>query len=275
MSTSLQALLDSTRDWPLLDAAGERVLAQRIEQGREAKAAIDDGVDDPELPTLVADGEAARHAFVMSNLRLVVTFARRVPPPPGMDIDDLVQDGIVGLDHAVEKFDWRRGYKFSTYATWWIRQAISRAADERGTLIRIPTDRASNLRATLRQVDGDADQLDDTLGRLYWLAHPVSLDQPAGSDDRSASLADFQTGDVDPVDQIVVGQTMSDLSAAIARLDPLQRSAVILRFGIDGSGHRTYDEVGRELDMGGESARRLVRRAIRRLHDELASTDAA
>ena len=90
----------------------------------------------------------------------MVSIARRYPLPQGMDLGDLIQEGNLGLEHAVDKFDWRRGFKFSTYATFWIRQSIGRALDQKGSLIRIPGDRSAHLRSLLRQAGGDADQLD-------------------------------------------------------------------------------------------------------------------
>ncbi len=264
----MQALLDATHQWPLLTAAEEGDLARRIEAGRAAAAAVEAGADDPALVAVVADGQAAKHRFLMCNIRLVVSFARRVPPPPGMDIDDLVQEGIVGLDHAIDKFDWQRGYKFSTYASWWIRQAISRALDERGTLIRIPTDRASRLRANLRQFDGDAGLLEPDHARAYWLSHPTSLDQSVGGED-GAALIDFQADGIDPADEVVAAHTLAELGQALDRLGDVERQAVSLRFGLDGSGRRTYNDIGAVLDIAAENARRLVRRALRRLGDDL------
>lgn len=98
------------------------------------------------------DAKRAKDRFIRANLRLVVSIARRYPLPQGMDLLDLIQEGNLGLEHAVDKFDWRRGFKFSTYATFWIRQAIGRALDQKASLIRIPGDRSANLRAALRQV---------------------------------------------------------------------------------------------------------------------------
>src|SRR5215211_5201361 len=119
---------------------------------------------------------AEEERFIRANLRLVVSIARRYPLPQGMDLGDLIQEGNLGLEHAVDKFDWRRGFKFSTYATFWIRQAIGRALDQKGSLIRIPGDRSSALRSALRQVSGDAEALDAVNAELHVLTSTASLD---------------------------------------------------------------------------------------------------
>ena len=142
------------------------------------------------LRRAVADAAAAKDRFIRSNLRLVVSIARRYPLPQGMDLGDLIQEGNLGLEHAVDKFDWRRGFKFSTYATFWIRQAIGRALDQKGSLIRIPGDRASMLRSALRQVGGDIEGLDAANAELHLLTSTASLDKTVG-DDGDATLGDL------------------------------------------------------------------------------------
>src|SRR5712691_6518899 len=112
---------------PLLDAAMERELSQTIEKGRDARVMLDAGQRGADLKRAVREAARAKDHFIRANLRLVVSIARRYPLPPGMDLLDLIQEGNLGLEHAVEKFDWRKGFKFSTYATFWIRQAIGRA----------------------------------------------------------------------------------------------------------------------------------------------------
>ena len=131
---------------PLLDAALERELSQTIEAGRAARARIDAGERGVELKRAVREAERARDRFIRSNLRLVVSIARRYPLPPGMDLLDLVQEGNLGLIHAVEKFDYRKGFKFSTYATWWIRQAITRGIANSAKTIRLPVHADDMLR---------------------------------------------------------------------------------------------------------------------------------
>src|ERR1700712_3018245 len=169
----------------LLDAAKERELSQIIERGRESQNRLNAGERGVELKRAVRAAAVAKDHFIRANLRLVVSIARRYPLPAGMDLLDLVQEGNLGLEHAVDKFDWRKGFKFSTYATFWIRQAIGRALDQKASLVRLPGDRSASLRAALRQVSGDGDELDDENARLYRLTTPTSLDRTIGDDDGS------------------------------------------------------------------------------------------
>src|SRR3954469_645720 len=157
MNDSIGLYLNEIGKVPLLTAEEERSLSRVIEAGHEAAIRIAAGETGPELARAVTDAAAAKDRFIRANLRLVVSIARRYPLPQGMDLGDLVQEGNLGLEHAVDKFDWRRGFKFSTYATFWIRQAIGRALDQKASLVRLPGDRSANLRSVLRQAGGDAD----------------------------------------------------------------------------------------------------------------------
>src|SRR3954451_19674252 len=182
MSDSVVLYLNEIGLVPLLTAEEERELAQTIEAGREAATKLAQGERSAALRRAVADAERARDRFIRANLRLVVSIARRYPLPSGMDLLDLIQEGNLGLEHAVEKFDWRKGFKFSTYATFWIRQAIGRALDQKGSLVRLPSERSAQLRAALRQVSGEGDELDDEHARLHRLTTPTSLDRQIGDD---------------------------------------------------------------------------------------------
>src|SRR6056297_49485 len=190
MSDSVGQYLNEIGLVPLLTAHEERELAQTIERGQEARARLDAGETGPELRRAVRDAAAAKDRFIRANLRLVVSVARRYPLPPSMELLDLIQEGNLGLEHAVDKFDWRKGFKFSTYATFWIRQAIGRALDQKASLVRLPGDRSASLRAALRQVSGDGDELDDEHARLHRLTTPTSLDRTIGDDD-SNELVDL------------------------------------------------------------------------------------
>src|SRR5918998_4982930 len=126
MSDSVGLYLNEICLVPLLTAVEERQLSQVIEAGRAASSRLDAGESGPELERAVREAARAKDRFIRSNLRLVVSIARRYPLPQGMELLDLIQEGNLGLEHAVDKFDWRKGFKFSTYATFWIRQAIGR-----------------------------------------------------------------------------------------------------------------------------------------------------
>ena len=179
-----------------------------------------------------------------------------------MELLDLIQEGNLGLEHAVDKFDWRKGFKFSTYATFWIRQAIGRALDQKASLVRLPGDRSASLRAALRQASGDGEELDDENARLYRLTTPTSLDRPVGDDDGS-ELVDLLAADVPTPETVMVDreeeQALHDL---LGVLDTRARYAVEQRFGLTDGRKRSYREVGEELGVTAEAARRLVKRAV-------------
>src|SRR3954452_1307453 len=276
MSDSVGQYLNEIGLVPLLTALEERELSQIIERGRDAAVRIEAGERSRELRKQVADAAAAKDRFIRANLRLVVSVARRYPLPPGMELLDLIQEGNLGLEHAVDKFDWRKGFKFSTYATFWIRQAIGRALDQKASLVRLPGDRSASLRAALRQVAGDGGELDDEDARPYRLTTPTSLDRTVGDDDGSELMdliADDKPGPeamlIDAEDQALVGDLLGVL-------DDRARYAVEQRFGLTDGRKRSYREVGEELGVTAEAARRLGRRAVTAVREEaLARSDAA
>jgi RNA polymerase primary sigma factor len=262
MSDSVGQYLNEIGAVPLLDAAEERELAQKIEAGVAAQARLDEGESSAELRRAVRTAAAAKDRFIRSNLRLVVSVARRYPLPPSMDLLDLVQEGNLGLEHAVDKFDWRKGFKFSTYATFWIRQAIGRALDQKASLVRLPGDRSAGLRAALRQVSGDADELDEENAHLHRLSTPTSLDRTVGDDD-SNELVDLIADDrPGPEEAVLEAERESSVTHLLDVLDQRARFAVEQRFGINDGRKRSYREVGEELGVTAEAARRLVKRAV-------------
>jgi RNA polymerase primary sigma factor len=275
MSDSVGQYLNEIGLVPLLTADEERELSQTIERGRDAQARLDAGERGRDLRKAVAAAAAAKDRFIRANLRLVVSIARRYPLPPSMELLDLVQEGNLGLEHAVDKFDWRKGFKFSTYATFWIRQAIGRALDQKASLVRLPGDRSASLRAALRQASGDGEELDDENARLYRLTTPTSLDRPVGDDDGS-ELVDLLAADVPTPEQVLVDreeeQTLHDL---LGVLDHRARYAVEQRFGLTDGRKRSYREVGEELGVTAEAARRLVKRAVDAVRDEALSRSSA
>ncbi|MBN2624238.1 MAG: sigma-70 family RNA polymerase sigma factor [Acidimicrobiales bacterium] len=276
MSDSVGQYLNEIGLVPLLTADEERELSQAIERGRDAQARIDAGERGRELRKAVAAAAAAKDRFIRANLRLVVSIARRYPLPPSMELLDLIQEGNLGLEHAVDKFDWRKGFKFSTYATFWIRQAIGRALDQKASLVRLPGDRSASLRAALRQASGDGEELDDENARLYRLTTPTSLDRPVGDDDGS-ELVDLLAADVPTPEAVMVDreeeQALHDL---LGVLDNRARYAVEQRFGLADGRKRSYREVGEELGVTAEAARRLVKRAVDAVREEaLARASAA
>ena len=275
MSDSVGQYLNEIGLVPLLTADEERELSQTIERGRDAQERIDAGGRGRDLRKAVAAAAAAKDRFIRANLRLVVSIARRYPLPPSMELLDLIQEGNLGLEHAVDKFDWRKGFKFSTYATFWIRQAIGRALDQKASLVRLPGDRSASLRAALRQASGDGEELDDENARLYRLTTPTSLDRPVGDDDGS-ELVDLLAADVPTPEMVMVDREEEQaLHELLGVLDTRARYAVEQRFGLTDGRKRSYREVGEELGVTAEAARRLVKRAVDAVREEAAARASA
>ena len=260
---------------PLLNAAQERELSQKIEAGRAAQGRLDGGERGVELKRAVREAARARDYFIRANLRLVVSIARRYPLPPGMDLLDLIQEGNLGLEHAVEKFDWRKGFKFSTYATFWIRQAIGRALDQKANLVRLPSERSAQLRAALRDVSGEGEDLDAELANLHRLATPTSLDRTVG-DDGEQELVDLLPDAVAGPEQVVVeSMETQQITGLLDNLEPRSRLAVEQRFGLVDGQKRSFREVGEVLGVTAEAARRIVKRAVDELKIDAESIAAA
>ena len=272
MSDSVGLYLNEIGLVPLLTAMEERELSQVIERGREAATRLEAGEKSRELRQAVKAAAAAKDRFIRANLRLVVSIARRYPMPPGMELLDLIQEGNLGLEHAVDKFDWRKGFKFSTYATFWIRQAIGRALDQKASLVRLPGDRSASLRAALRAVAGDSDELDDEHARLHRLTTPTSLDRPVGDDDGSELIDLIGDPKPGPEDLLLDREQDSLVTGLLDVLEPRARYAVEQRFGIHDGRKRSYREVGDELGVTAEAARRLVKRAVNTVREEAASS---
>lgn len=275
MNDSLGIYLNDIGKVPLLTASEERELARVIEAGRDAAGKLAAGQSSAALKSAVRAAEAAKDRFIRANLRLVVSIARRYPLPQGMDLGDLIQEGNLGLEHAVDKFDWRRGFKFSTYATFWIRQAIGRALDQKASLVRLPGDRSASLRAALRQASGSGEELDAENARLHRLATPVSLDRQV-RDDGDTTLVDLLPNDGGTPEDAVIADVESQLlDDLLGTLDQRARYAVEARFGLLDGNKRSFREVGEDLGVTAEAARRLVQRAVAGLRDDAAKILAA
>ena len=271
MSDSVCQYLNEIGAVALLTAEEERELSQIIERGVAARERIARGEGTAEDRRMNRAAARAKDHFIRANLRLVVSIARRYPLPPAMDLLDLIQEGNLGLEHAVDKFDWRKGFKFSTYATFWIRQAIGRALDQKASLVRLPGDRSASLRAALRQVSGDGDELDEEHARLHRLATPTSLDRVVGDDDGS-ELIDLLADDTPgPEDMLLSSEEDREVLGLLDVLDGRARRAVEQRFGIHDGRRRSYREVGEELGVTAEAARRMVKRAVIAVRNEAGS----
>jgi RNA polymerase primary sigma factor len=254
MKDAIGQYLDQIGTVQLLDKEREIELAQRIEAGRDAQRRLDAGERGADLARAVRDGASAKDHFIRANLRLVVSLARRYPLPPAMDLGDLIQEGNIGLEHAVDKFDWRRGFKFSTYATFWIRQAIGRALDQKASL--------------LRASGGSQEDLDAELAALHLLTTPTSIDRPIGDGD-GTEFGDLLADRAEGPEQVVVERMHEEsVVALLDRLEPRARRAVQLRLGLDDGRRRSLREVGDEIGVSAEAARRMVERALDQLKVE-------
>ncbi|MEE8375407.1 MAG: sigma-70 family RNA polymerase sigma factor [Acidimicrobiia bacterium] len=287
VSDPVRLYLNEIGRYPLLTAQQEVELAMQMEAGRRALERVegDDPLADEDRTFLdheVDIGEGAHKQLVQSNLRLVVALARRYVGR-GMALLDLIQEGNVGLMRAVERFDYRRGFKFSTYATWWIRQAISRAIADQGRTIRMPIhvlDAVNKLTRTQREltqvlgraptVDELADDLDLEVTRVAELRRialdTVSLETPVGEDE-GGTLGDL-VEDVDsdkPADVAAFSSLQGELAQALEGLNDRERQVLIMRFGLADGRMRTLEEVGSHFNVTRERIRQLETKALAKL----------
>jgi RNA polymerase primary sigma factor len=256
---ALQLFLREAGRHPLLTAAQEVELSKRIERG----------------------DMQAKQRMIQSNLRLVVSIAKNYRNQ-GLPFLDLIQEGTLGLIRAVEKFDWRRGYKFSTYATWWIRQAVARALADKARTIRMPVHIVERLQKlnkaerllwtqlgrepTLEEIAEEASLPIEQAQEVKAAAHAsTSLDQPVG-DQEDAVFGDFVAGDgPTPDEEVEVLLRSQALARALAALSDRERNVLILRYGLDNSEPKTLEEIGRRLDLTRERVRQIEGQALKRL----------
>ena len=259
---------------PLLSAEEEQELGRRVQAGRRARERLRLGCLAPDerlrLEAVAADGDAARRRFVEANQRLVMKVARRFRGH-SLDLDDLVQEGNLGLIRAVERFDPERGLRFSTYAVWWIRQAIQRAIEERGRLIRLPghaSEEAARLWRAVDQLAVDLERAPDLAeaarvsgldaDRARELAQltlrPVSLETTVDANDE-ISLGDVLAGGIDdPEGELERAAVAELIERGLAQLPDRARRVVELRFGLEDGRPRTLAEVGQALGISRERA---------------------
>jgi RNA polymerase sigma factor (sigma-70 family) len=291
-SSDSESTVDLTRrylselgSYPLLTAEQEVELAKAIELGRAAEVAL--AAEDLPRARRVAlqrdvdAAEVARRTFIQSNLRLVVSIAKRYQGT-GMTLLDLIQEGNLGLMRAVEKFDHRKGFKFSTYATWWIRQAIGRGIADKGRTIRLPSHlvdtmavlakASATMLKTLGREPTPAELAEETgltedRVRVALRAAPdlVSLSASIGDDD--AELGDLLADDdaVTPFDAAALSLARDDLQTLLDYLNPREREILSLRFGLEGDQPLTLDEVGRQFNVTRERIRQIEAKALTKL----------
>jgi RNA polymerase primary sigma factor len=256
---SLQQFLNEARRYPLLTAAEEIELAKRIERG----------------------DMAAKDRMINSNLRLVVSIAKKYQGQ-GLTLGDLIQEGVIGLIRAAEKFDWRRGFKFSTYATLWIRQAIQRGLHNTSRTIRMPVhiaqrerkisrvERELNVKLgrepSIEEIAAAAELPVEEVEEIKKASQPMaSLDQPVG-DDGDSAFGDFLSSDKpEPQEEVVMNFRDEAVRRALDKLPERERDVVELRFGVGLAEPTPLRETGRVLGMSAERVRQLEERALRQL----------
>jgi RNA polymerase sigma factor (sigma-70 family) len=292
----LRLYLNDAGRYALLSKDDEARLAQHIEAGTEARRQLGDrriratSAKRRSLRLAARKGDEAHAAFVLANLRLVVSIAKKYQWSGVPDLD-LIQDGNVGLIHAVGKFDWRKGFKFSTYATWWIRQSISRGIASTSRTIRLPIPVGDNL-LRVQQARG---RLEARLGRaatvaelatelgmthakvsetLRIAAEPLSLSLPI-SEDSNLELADLvaDRSAASPLDAAETALLPAQTAKLLARLDQRERQIIILRFGLDRGEPRTLVEIGAYFNLTRERIRQLQAKAMTKLRHPANNAD--
>ncbi|WP_448600834.1 RNA polymerase sigma factor [Thermoflexus hugenholtzii] len=271
---------------PLLTPEEEVELARRIERGRAAERRLAQGDLSPEerrrLEEIVADGRAAQEHLILANTRLVISVAKKYAGR-GLPLSDLIQEGNIGLIRAVKKFDWRRGHKFSTYATWWIRQAVTRAIADQSRTIRVPVHMGDQINKLMRLQQ----QLAQELGReptpeelaeamgipraraeqlLQMARQPLSLETPTDDEEESV-LGDFieDRGTASPAEAVSQQMLREILHEALATLSPREARILQLRYGLADGRSYTLEEVGRKLGVTRERVRQIEAQALARL----------
>jgi RNA polymerase primary sigma factor len=286
VSDSVRLYLQEIGETDLLTMQEEVWLAKRMERGKvaEGRLQIIDLTRDEreELLADKLDGDRARAHLIQANLRLVVSVAKKYVGR-GLSFLDLIQEGNIGLMKATDKFDYTRGYKFSTYATWWIRQAITRAISDQSRTIRLPVHVGETINRvkktghrlqqilerepTQEEIARAMDISDDKVRQVLDVSrHPVSLEAPVGQDG-DAFLGDFIEDETMPQPIELASQQLlkSQINDALNKLTERERKIIVLRFGLEDGRFRTLEEVGREFGITRERIRQIEAKALRKL----------
>ena len=293
---SVGLYMDGLGRWELLTKDDEARLAALIEEGTAASALLASGekLSAEQRRTARAQvraGQEATEQFIHANLRLVISIARRYQSS-GMPLADLIQEGNLGLMHAVEKFDWRKGFKFSTYATWWIKQSITRGIANQERTIRLPVhagDTVTLLTKTSARLEGRLGRRPTTEELAYesglsaaqveetqrWMQGTTSLDQPIGAEG-DLSLGDRVADPTeDPAGEVIAADTAPQIDRLLGNLDDRERRILMLRYGLEGGGEpRTLEDVSSNFDLTRERIRQIEVKAMCKLRHPSTASEA-
>jgi RNA polymerase primary sigma factor len=287
VSDPVRMYLQEIGRFPLLTTQQEVELSMQVEAGVEAEQRLDSNADHTVAERVILEREArhadrARKRLVESNLRLVVSIAKKYVGR-GMGLLDLIQEGNLGLIRAVEKFDYRKGFKFSTYATWWIRQAVTRALADQARTIRVPVHMVETINKlamvqrtlhqdlgrepTIGEIAAELDMESDKVTELRRIAlDPLSLETPIGDQD-DATIGDIvpDAGADVPVEEAAFKLLQEYLSLALEALNDRERDVLVMRFGLDDGRVRTLEEVGNYFNVTRERIRQIENKALAKL----------
>ncbi|MBI4789135.1 MAG: sigma-70 family RNA polymerase sigma factor [Chloroflexi bacterium] len=288
---ALTRYLQEISQTPLLTAEQEVELAKAMVTGRRARARLHraqaNSTERKRLAAIVREAEEAQHKLIAANFRLVISIAKKYRNR-GLPFSDLIQEGNLGLMRAVEKFDYKLGFRFSTYATWWIRQSVTRAIADQGRMIRLPvhaSDKANKIAIVSRRLEQElgrsptaneiASELGTTTHKVETLIkksqQPLSLEMPLG-EEGDLTLGDFIPDEAtrspnETVTRHLLGEQVRD---ALSVLTPREKQVLSLRFGLDDGQGRTLDEIGDELGYTRERIRQIEKKALQKLrHPQL------
>jgi RNA polymerase primary sigma factor len=276
---------------PLLTADEEIQLGRRVVLGRQAADGLAAGElqDQAAVRETIARGRNAHARMVLANLRLVVSNAKGHAESVGLDFQDLVQEGILGLMRAVDKFDPEQGFRFSTYATWWIRQAMNRAIQNQSRLMRFPVHVNKDLgklrlaERMLARLSGRAPDVHALAAELEWDPERVrfyldvadfrmvSMDQPIGDDDDTPFSQSLVSEVPGPLEQLLAMDEAAAVKLALSGLTPRQRRVIEERFGLPNGEDKTLEQVGKILDVTRERVRQIQTKSLGRLRHRLAA----
>ncbi len=274
--TPLSDYLKNIGKYPLLTKEDEKRLSKLVQAGNQID--LGDGAE-KRKPTVtekrtIRQAEQAKEEFTVSNLRLVVSIAKRYKLPAGIDLMDLIQEGNLGLMHAIDLFEWQRGFKFSTYATWWIRQSIVRSLETKASLVRIPADKSASLRTALREAskyrpDQSQFRLNINDEKTHNLANPASIHKQITHDNDDTFEESLASELTSPEDTVLASLLAEEIDALFRDLTEQEQIAVRMHYGFETGRTETYITIGQKLGVTTETARRRAISGLKKIEENI------